>query len=189
MKVVLPAPRKPATISTAKGRAGARERRLHFHSRAAGSGSTRNQCSRMASAIIVPRNMSPTRAKAVGVAVARWNISTAITVEIVMEKGKSRFIGRLRRKLFRKVRCSGRNSSLRLRTPRKTLSLALWCIHHSTMKVQVPIWFGWPQVRATTRPAVAMIASSCHRLVCTAWPKCRQPAQFSGQGARRGPVT
>ena len=57
------------------------------------------------------------------------------------------------------------------------------------MKVQVPIWFGCPQVIATTASEAAMIASSCQRLVWMAWPKWRQPEQPSGQGLFRGPVT
>ena len=81
------------------------------------------------------------------------------------------------------------NSSLRLRTPRNTFSRALWCIHHSTMKVQVPVWLGRPQVTPITAAATARIASSCHRQACTAWPKCRQPRQPSGQTCLRTPVT
>ena len=63
-------------------------------------------------------------------------------VEAVTENGNSRFIGALRKKHRICARCSGRNSALRLLTPRKTFSRALWCIHHRTTKVQVPNWFG-----------------------------------------------
>jgi hypothetical protein len=53
----------------------------------------------------------------------------------------------------------------------------------------MPIWFLLPQVMATMTTPIAMIASSCHRLVWIAWPKCFQPLQPSGQGSFRVPVT
>ncbi len=63
---------------------------------------------------------------------------TAMTVAMLTEKGNNRFIGRWRKKLRMKDRCSGMNSSLRFRTPRNTLNFELSRIHHSTMNVQVP---------------------------------------------------
>ena len=136
MNVVLPAPRNPETTSISKGVWTLRELRLQPQSLAAGSGSTSSQCSSTASAISTDRKQNPARSNRVACgAIAACTSLTRITVEIVIENGNSRFIGFLVRNERRNCRCSGRNSSLRFRTPRNTFSFALWCIHHSTMNV------------------------------------------------------
>jgi len=77
-------------------------------------------------------------------------------VENVIDTGNRRFIGFRAKNLFRYERCSGRNSSARLGTPRNTFSLADSRMIQRIMKVQVPIWFGAPQVSATTAMAVTI---------------------------------
>ena len=62
-------------------------------------------------------------------------------------------------------------------------------ISHSTVKVPVPTWLGSPQVMVKMAMPDARMASSCHRIVCTACTKRVQPLAPWLATTLRGPVT
>ena len=97
-----------------------------------GSGSTRNQCSRIASDSRVrgegqAGRLDSDRCRLPARPARR---STASQVESSDRRpGTAGSCGARRKYVCRYLRWTGRNSSLRLRTPRKTLSFALWRMH------------------------------------------------------------
>ena len=118
--------------------------RLQFHSACAGSGSTRNQCSRMASASSVAsedragerrtRCRQPSRAASS----ARQNDGRD------RDRDRKEQVHRPARKIASRDSAGAPAGTRRsgCGTPRNTLSLALCRITHSTRKVHRPTWFG-----------------------------------------------
>jgi hypothetical protein len=60
---------------------------------------------------------------------------------------------------------------------------------HSRPKVHRATWFGPPQVSAAITSVIAMIASSCQRIACTASLKRVGPWPGALHASLRGPVS
>ena len=190
--VVLPAPRKPATTSTSKGRGGLARRagpnaRARQPAAAAPATSARGSpapsgwrgtCSRPRRTRLAPgarragtpARRSPSRSSprpGTAGSSASWSGSPSGTPD-----------------------ARGRNSSLQV--PHAEEHVQLGALVHPPQHHEGPhARPGWlvPHVSEITAAADAMIASSCYRLVWIAWPKCAQPRAAFGAGAGRGPVT